>query len=808
MNIKMFSHLNRSLKLRQVSSLFAAGVLFSILINAPYGFAQYAEFEGGDGTFEVAREDHHVSEYSGWWRNLIFTDNISLSGRSEYQHFRGTFPWWDWDPPSRDFMLIARNTATDECVRCTYEGHEDYYLVDDNGYIVGWDFNPDWLSVERKMNRVPTTDPPGGQKWEFSHWQLEINRTPSNVWRASVPEGINIVLYYGTDFISTLGNEQSEDLQIVGYGKDNYGETWTTWWDYLSDSGLSDGVWQVSDTMLIGEPAEAPVDIEFVKYLEKTSDTTFTDGIDWIPNPENDLKKYIGLVFTSTDSTEELESRIAYEVFDITTWQGMSMNEPNILSDDDKPHPTGNTDRFFDFKVYNPTYVGEDTTKYNIRIIDTDEVIEDSKGAAMQTYSTRRYTVQRNVPVKTDTLWLIAQDYAAHAVVMAHGWYDSQHIRNDGYTNPITGEDLWAITVPRDYDGYRNVGVNKGDYMADMWEQENAYYDTLKRDSELLLSFYPFYVRDTLRFDTTTAGDTVYTFGDFDINFPADQDSFLTGVDIRGDRFMNFEEYRGFHCTGDPDTPEYSSLTHQRFDPRNKTLLIDWRRPFNLREVREAVPLFDNKLDPTEMFYVDAFILNDDSTRFSNNRHVALNRKGASFIYVSVPTITSFPLPATPVQNAISFWILNPAEANLHRQLFRTNPNYPVDPDRTEAWSISGRYFNGTQYPEFNSRIVVAPNNLREFLLTQGTYYDNNPNEWDAALADMIVWLFHHEMGHTVAMKGHEVSQYYMRGTIPYQEDRQHAEWGKFFPAGTVFDYSNSSKTKFSIVPPPLPQQP
>jgi len=71
----------------------------------------------------------------------------------------------------------------------------------------------------------------------------------------------------------------------------------------------------------------------------------------------------------------------------------------------------------------------------------------------------------------------------------------------------------------------------------------------------------------------------------------------------------------------------------------------------------------------------------------------------------------------------------------------------------------------------------------------------------------MINWLFHHEMGHAVAME-HENSQYYMQPKIPYQGDPQLPDYGKFFPAGTVHDYSNSSKSQFSIVPSPPPEQP
>lgn len=159
------------------------------------------------------------------------------------------------------------------------------------------------------------------------------------------------------------------------------------------------------------------------------------------------------------------------------------------------------------------------------------------------------------------------------------------------------------------------------------------------------------------------------------------------------------------------------------------------------------------------------------------------------------------------IQNALCFWELKFDELMMHQNRLRVNPNYPIDPSRNPAWSVSyvPVYLGKIQYPEFHSRIVVVPDNIiKVFRNRQEMYYFNNQLEWDDALKAMINWIFHHEIGHAVAMK-HENSQYYMQKNIPTQYLPPNI--GKFFPAGTVHDYSNNSKSEFSIVPPPPPPE-
>ena len=734
-------------------------------------FSQTGTFVSKSAGFGILEEQHGTGAYTGRWRNFTFSDDITFVTKDPA---RIPTVNWDSDRHSR-FWLIARDITSDECWRCSYELDESEWLRGPEGGNV-WEIRRDdsWIELEHVWEWVPNVEHEGVHR-EYTHWEYRIDRSDMCIWRATVPEGRDIILYYGTDMISIRGSEQRDNLIISGSGQDNWNMSWDTWAEYFDNGGFDQGVWAVSPVQNIGDPQppQEPVEVLFVKYLKKDN----SNGIDWIPVPDDVNESYIGLVFTCTDPAQQEEGTIGYEVFDITTWQGKSMNNPLVA---DEPRPTGNTDQFFDFKVDNPFYPLEGDLKYSIRIFDRDEVIDG------QTYSERRYSIVRNQPVTGDTLWLIAQDYAAHAIVMPHLSRCSP-LRLRGEVNRYYNYPMWGITVPRDYDGVEEIGFNRGDYMADYWEEQNAFADPLVRYDNKILNFYSFCIKDSNN--------------DFDNTLPADQDTFLIGRGYYGDRLTNWEEYRGFVCIGDPTQPHYLNPTHKRTSPRNKTLFIDWRENTQDADSRNQVNRFSNKLDPTEMYYVDLNL--QEADRFTFHRFINRNRVGAFFKYFSYPGITNKPLINSKLQNAVSFWVVNNAEIDYWRRYRQQHPNEPNPPADYFAWIVTDNLtYSNLLLPEGNSRMCINVDLIRRHKNNVYYFQQQHRAEWSGDFADMLLFEIFHEMGHSVSME-HIFDMHYMEDPAPIITDQLNPDYGKFFPPNYVDDYSAGNKAEFTITPQP-----
>jgi hypothetical protein len=147
----------------------------------------------------------------------------------------------------------------------------------------------------------------------------------------------------------------------------------------------------------------------------------------------------------------------------------------------------------------------------------------------------------------------------------------------------------------------------------------------------------------------------------------------------------------------------------------------------------------------------------------------------------------------------VSFWNVSPEELRYDVEVLG------IDPSDAVGWCISDGPDYGFQIPEIHSRICIwAAKLLTDWRGTAGRYYNfpQHQAEWPAAFNQMIAWLIQHESGHSIAMP-HELDplNWYMYPSVPIQYDSLQPNYGKFFPPGTVFDYDNISKSKFTITP-------
>lgn len=210
--------------------------------------------------------------------------------------------------------------------------------------------------------------------------------------------------------------------------------------------------------------------------------------------------------------------------------------------------------------------------KYNIEITDKDHLMEShpstSRGDSLQrtyeTWSDQRYSVQRTIPVKRDTLWLKARDFAAHAVIMSRADRCPSPLRPIPRINPYADNArIFSVTLPRDYDGYQWGGTNRGDYMADQWEE--SVFGFAQGDTNIK-NFFPFLnIGPRGFYERNSFGWAYY-------DSIADRDTFAVGRGIRGDGLTNWEEYRGFWTTGDYNTYPYATPQYERMDPRHKNI--------------------------------------------------------------------------------------------------------------------------------------------------------------------------------------------------------------------------------------------
>ncbi len=726
------------------------------------------------------REDHYVSRLSGAWCNVIFTEFISLvmhdslNNRcppNELPVVWGTALLYG----SSNFWCVAKNCETGEFVDCYYEISEQYYNVieDSSGNIVRYEWvNPDICNWSRCYI-----------KWDESFQPrlflcYVFKGQYSYTWRATVPEGVEIKLYFGTDLFSVHRNGE-----LITYeGEINNGVQRYGWADYFNNGGLQTGVWAVSDAITVGDPQPPddpplppPGEVYFVEYLRINAIGDTVNGNDWLPDP-TDNDSLIGLVFTCTDSADSVaENRIVYEMFDITSWNGMCMNDLSQY----RSYPTGDG-RNFDFYVHNPDY-GIDEPKYTIIVHDYDQRLEVRNEPRGMLLSTRRYTIERNDLVKGDTLWLIAKDFGAHAVILPRGM-NCHMLRLRGRTNPYyQDEPIWSVTVPRDYDGVQTVGLNRGDFMADQYEESVfglAFQDTM------IKTFYPFILTD----DST---------GQFILGKYADQDSFPTGRGIDGDGFSNWEEYRGFYLKGDLTSPQFSTPKYIRLDPRHKNVMVGWRDQLNI-DIINNFPAWFNLLDKPnfdtadtlqhlDIYFVKTFLMDGERDSLCG-REINWNKCGASFFYYGYEhTTTAFPSPY--YQSAVTFWELN-----------RSDRRYM---DRLDILAAGAIFCYPRDIP------FAIPNRVKRIVLNlpmirswgNAEYYTQGPGIWLGVNGDynkMLKYIMTHEFGHSVGML-HSTNlpktiMWGDGGPIDFNGDGQ-----CFYDPAWLLDFSTSDKDSTTV---------
>jgi hypothetical protein len=619
-------------------------------------------------------------------------------------------------------------------------------------------------------------------KWDILWLNYEIDIQLNSLWRATVPECDTIRLYFGTDIFAVCGRGDP----IFAEGTLDSGVIWNGWVDYFDSGGFGRGSWAVTDLIYVEDPQpvdlpQPPGEVKFDKYLKKDANGVIVVGNDWLPDPTNH-DSLIGVVFSCTDEDSIAINRIVYEIFDITTWAGEDMNTP---VNPPPPNAIGDS-TFFDFHVYNQMYDGE--PKYTITTIDEDRWarVKDKKGNWGSQTSTRRYTVERNELVLGDTLWLIARDYAAHAVIMPRG-QSTYTLRLRHHVSPFDSlHALWAVTVPRDYDGWQDIGINKGDFIADQWEEDALGVDS---SDSAIVNFYPFYNKDTT--------------GAFNVGITADAaDIFPAGRNINGDRFTNWEEYRGFHLTGDLDSLHYLQPKHVRLDPMRKNVMVDWREDELEPEVSDNIPGFLDSLckcadSCLSIRFVETFL--NEGDRLNTNRHINLNQQGAYFLYYSVPGVSN--KPSDFAQNAITWWRVNDVEKNwICRERGYRGVAY--------NWYFDGLgYFGacvssepdslGYAIPEYNTRCWVYPDNIRKYKTY--TYYDSTATlQWIGDYSDMIKRTISHEFGHAIGMN-HIFDNHIMDDPPPIYQTLG-LNYGRFFGNTLdVLDYSNSNRKQITI---------
>jgi len=465
----------------------------------------------------------------------------------------------------------------------------------------------------------------------------------------------------------------------------------------------------------------------------------------------------------------------------------------------------------FDFVVDNPI---DDTAgvqlKYNIDTLDvdfiTDAVPSDPPGdsySEWETWSDQRYLVQRTKTVKKDTLWLRARDFAAHAVVMALAdRYSATPLRVRGRKNKYANNaPIYSVTVPRDYDGYQTGGVNRGDFMADRWEE--SVFSLPSCDSSTagiaaLTGFNPF-----LNLDSS---------GTFSTDSIADRDTLAVGRGIRGDGLTNWEEYRGFWVTGDYHSYPYATHQFQRMDPRHKNV-FKALSPRLEADLVSVMPAWDSLLykpkfkstDTTEFFdikYVNLKLQSGirDTSRFQRGmsprigRMVNLNIAGASFKYYGYYTPTR--VPVKYYQDAVTFW-----EINRNDRLFM---------------EFNG--FNGYCFPHDSSESFDFPNNVSRVVLnkdeisSKGTtlsYYNGGlgTGTWLGANGDyrkILRYILTHEFGHAIGRIGHNSAHTIMwsdslLGSLP-QDTAQGPNRGKYFyDPNWKNDFNTTDKSRITI---------
>jgi len=701
------------------------------------------------------------------WRNIQFSELTAIEIQSTHRTNLGheSTPWTPC-PPSDNFWAIVEYMSSGEFRQVSF-GADDYQSIPEYQRGNHWcsqrhysnSFN--WIRRDESIFNLGT--------WQ--HYKINIGR--SAIWRATVPEGDSIRFYFGADYIYVA----SRGEYIRANGNGDLDSEWDSWTDYFDEGGFMRGAWSRSEVFkIIGEQESDTVvgKVCFKEYLKKTSAGAIVNGQDWLPDPTTH-DSLIGVVFSCTSPDSTVTNRMAYEIFEVTQWHGQDMNTPRTA-----PEPCTQDSTYFDFHVHNPMY-GNDP-KYTVTTICTDDWEDwapQKGGGKGGLVSTRRYSVERNDNAKGDTLWLIARDYAPHCVIIPRGLRTPCLRLREHYSVYDTTEVLWAVTVPRDYDGWPEVGMNKGDFMADQWEEDVL---NVSIGSDTVWTFHPFVDKDS----HGIFRDTLY----------ADSDTIPSGRNIDGDRLTNWEEYRGFHLTGDLDSVEYAQSKHVRLNPLRKTVLNDWRKTELHVDVQTGIPAMLDSLnnypnypygEALEILFIDS--KTDEPKRLRNKRVINQNQIGAFSFYFGYPYITN--RPAQRTQNAVTWWIVNRAEMNWYQGFYRQNLRgsgdygYCVFPNRGTTLPV----------PFLHSRTLVFPEEIQDAYL--GSYYQNPTHtpEWDGDYKLMIKCVMSHEFGHCIGM--FHVEDHNLMSAAVWPVD---STTGQFF-GDTLFvkDYSDSSWSEITV---------
>lgn len=711
--------------------------------------------------------------FSGDWFNFSFNDNFSLA-----------FAYYDVVSPNID-RRVCRNSGLLAAMgnMSTSRNGPQFWLF---GYVVEdetWCIIPSVLSPEY-IHRVVWGQGEYyfvNEAWNFSQvifegdppfYQYDLTwlNHSYNIW-GRLPPGKTIQLYWGADYFVGWdfywhnGVSQGRDIRI-GFPNAFGGSTYYATLGAYMNSGS--GMWQYLGEYNAGGPAPPPNEeppgwakCTFQGWLKPD----LTDGKDWLPEPGS----VIGLVFKFERDDVPAMVTIRYNVNRISTWQGECMNYPVGA---DKPVPTGEGD-FFDFSIV-------DTAKYDIVIHDYD-TYEGHQMAmrpenAGETFSIRRYVLSLELEFPAlldstyDTLWLKAHDYGAKAIVSpvtGQTWRDLMTMRTTEF-----GQDVWSVSVPRDDDGQASLGYNLGDFMADAWEEQVL---GVNPGDSAVKNFVPFYQKDP-------DGNLVY----------ADQDKDPTGRDIKGDRFCNWEEYRGFITAGD-QYGYYTTDQHTRLNPFTKNALLHFMPS---AECKPESPGWISALPDTMAYIVDFFVF--DSIRLSQVKIVNYNKYGAYYPYYSARGFWA--------DGGLNWGTTNKPAEGLYQSAVVIWPQYRgtnplLTPPAgamgvTRGWRIA---FNDSCFvPELVNQLEVNVDFIEDIRIDLA-YYNGAAKDsaWKADKAKLIKFVLAHEIGHSIGMTHDILFNYIMEIRVLY--DRNNQNKLILDPPGFTREYSNRSKDQISI---------
>ncbi len=310
--------------------------------------------------------------------------------------------------------------------------------------------------------------------------------------------------------------------------------------------------------------------------------------------------------------------------------------------------------------------------------------------------------------------------------------------------------------------------------MADAWEESVL---GVPQDSSQILSLMPFQIRQE---------DGSFIVADLDA-IPVGR--VIDSTSLKGDRFSNWEEYRGFEMSGDLDSVQYTDPKHVRLNPKYKDVLIHFRS--NLEQVvKDNLPGFISSLDSVEINIVEKLMqLNEtEFSRRSLSRTVNLNQYGAWFPYFGIQEVTN--QPSFLSQNAVTFWRDDPREDILDPII--VIENYTA----VTALKTVGPKVNLITGPKYVSRIWIRTRLLSTYPTQIAPYYQGQPQlVWDTDYDRLIKWLLGHEFGHSIAMKHlTNVDSTLMRIDVPYDIT------GRLFPPPDNWNHDYSATSQSDII--------